>query len=100
MKKLVTILIASVALSVYAAEAPKAPAAASAPAAKAAPAASAAAPAASAPASAPAAAQKVCVDKLGKDGKPVMGKDGKPAQDCKEMKVHKKLEGTKVPEKK
>lgn len=44
--------------------------------------------------------QKVCVDKLGKDGKVVMGKDGKPAQDCKEMKVHKKLEGTKVPEKK
>jgi hypothetical protein len=44
--------------------------------------------------------QKVCVDKLGKDGKVVMGKDGKPAQECKEMKVHKKLEGTKVPEKK
>ena len=44
--------------------------------------------------------QKVCIDKIGKDGKAVMGKDGKPAQDCKEMKVHKKLEGTKVPEKK
>jgi len=44
--------------------------------------------------------QKVCIDKLGKDGKVVMGKDGKPAQECKEMKVHKKLEGTKVPEKK
>ena len=44
--------------------------------------------------------QKVCVDKIGKDGKVVVGKDGKPAQECKEMKVHKKLEGTKVPEKK
>jgi hypothetical protein len=27
-------------------------------------------------------------------------KTGKPAQDCKKIKVHKKLEGTKVPEKK
>lgn len=44
--------------------------------------------------------QKVCVDKITKDGKPVLGKDGKPTQECKEMKVHKKLEGTKVPEKK
>ena len=35
--------------------------------------------------------QKVCVDRIGKDGKVVMGKDGKPAQDCKEMKIHKKL---------
>lgn len=43
--------------------------------------------------------QKVCVDKITKDGKPVLGKDGKPVQECKEMKVHKKLEGTKVPEK-
>ena len=42
----------------------------------------------------------VCVDKIGKDGKVVVGKDGKPAQDCKKMKVHQKLEGTKVPEKK
>ena len=42
----------------------------------------------------------VCIDRIGKDGKVVMGKDGKPAQDCKEMKIHKKLEGTKVPEKK
>ena len=44
--------------------------------------------------------KKVCVDKVTKDGKPVMDKDGKQAQDCKEMKVHQKLEGTKVPEKK
>jgi hypothetical protein len=42
---------------------------------------------------------KVCVDVV-KDGKPVMGKDGKPQQQCKTMKVHKKLEGTAVPEKK
>ena len=38
--------------------------------------------------------KKVCVDKVTKDGKPVMDKDGKQAQDCKEMKVHQKLEGT------
>jgi len=44
--------------------------------------------------------QKVCIDKVTKDGKPVLGKDGKQVQECKEMKVHKKLEGTKVPEKK
>lgn len=42
---------------------------------------------------------KVCVDVV-KDGKPVMGKDGKPQQQCKTMKVHKKLEGTEVPVKK
>ena len=42
---------------------------------------------------------KVCVDVV-KDGKPVMGKDGKPQQQCKTMRVHKKLEGTAVPEKK
>ncbi len=44
--------------------------------------------------------KKVCIDKVTKDGKPVIGKDGKQVQECKEMKVHKKLEGTKVPEKK
>lgn len=44
--------------------------------------------------------KKVCVDKVTKDGKPVMGKNGKQVQDCKEIKVHQKLEGTKVPEKK
>jgi len=43
----------------------------------------------------PAETKKVCVDKI-KDGKPVLGKDGKPQQDCKEVKQHKKLEGTKV----
>ena len=44
--------------------------------------------------------KRVCVDKITPDGKPVMGKDGKPQQECKEIKVHKKLEGTKVPDKK
>ena len=43
--------------------------------------------------------EKACIDKV-KDGKPVMGKDGKPEQVCKEVKVHEKLEGTKVPDKK
>ena len=42
----------------------------------------------------------VCVDKIGKDGKVVVGKDGKPQQDCKKIKVHKKLEGTEIPVKK
>ena len=48
----------------------------------------------------PAEVKKVCVDKVTKDGKPVLDKAGKQVQECKEMKVHKKLEGTKVPEKK
>jgi hypothetical protein len=43
--------------------------------------------------------KRVCLDKLTKDGKVVMGKDGKPVQDCKEVKIHKKLEGTQVPPK-
>jgi hypothetical protein len=43
--------------------------------------------------------KKVCIDKITKDGKPVLDKAGKPVQECKEMKVHQKLEGTKVPEK-
>jgi hypothetical protein len=41
--------------------------------------------------------RKVCIDKVTRDGKPVLNKDGTRAQDCKEMKVHQKLEGTKVP---
>jgi hypothetical protein len=45
--------------------------------------------------------KKVCVDVQGKDGKPVLDpKTKKPKQDCKEVKVHKKHEGTAVPEKK
>ena len=45
--------------------------------------------------------KKVCVDVQGKDGKPVIDpKTKKPKQNCKEVKVHKKHEGTAVPEKK
>lgn len=65
MKKLLGILIASLALSVSAAE-----------------------------------TKKVCVDKMDSKGNVVKKADGTAVQECKEMKVHKKLEGTKVPEKK
>jgi hypothetical protein len=45
--------------------------------------------------------KEVCHDKLDKAGKPVIDKKtGKTAQDCKVIKVHKKLEGTEVPTKK
>jgi len=43
----------------------------------------------------------ICTPKKDKAGKPVMDKKtGKQAEDCKKIKVHKKVEGTKVPEKK
>lgn len=48
------------------------------------------------PAFASAEVKEVCHDKVGKDGKPVM-KDGKAVQECKKIKVHKKLEGTEIP---
>ena len=35
-----------------------------------------------------------------KDGKPVKDAKGNVKQNCKEMKVHKKLEGTEIPPKK
>jgi hypothetical protein len=45
--------------------------------------------------------KEVCKDKLDKAGKVVVDKKtGKPAQECKKIKVHKKVEGEKVPEKK
>jgi len=45
--------------------------------------------------------KEVCHDKVDKAGKPVMDKKtGKQAQDCKKIKVHKKLEGTEIPVKK
>ena len=44
--------------------------------------------------------KEVCKDKTDSKGAVVKGKDGKPVQECKEIKVHQKLEGTKVPEKK
>ena len=44
--------------------------------------------------------KKVCIDKVDAKGQVVKGKDGKPAQDCKVIKIHKKLEGTEIPVKK
>ena len=44
--------------------------------------------------------KEVCKDKVDKAGNPVKDKAGKVKQDCKKIKAHKKLEGTKVPEKK
>ena len=45
--------------------------------------------------------KEVCHDKVDKAGKPVMDKKtGKTAQECKKIKVHKKLEGTEIPVKK
>jgi uncharacterized protein YjeT (DUF2065 family) len=41
--------------------------------------------------------KEVCKDKIDKAGNTVM-KAGKAVQDCKKIKVHKKLEGTAVPE--
>lgn len=43
--------------------------------------------------------KEVCHDRLDKAGKPVMDKKtGKVAKDCKKIKVHKKLEGTPLPD--
>lgn len=40
----------------------------------------------------------VCIDRMTRDGTIVIDKKtGKPAQDCRKMKIHKKLEGTPVP---
>lgn len=44
--------------------------------------------------------KKVCVDVKDKEGKPVKDAKGNVKQNCKEVKVHQKLEGTKVPDKK
>jgi hypothetical protein len=45
--------------------------------------------------------KQVCHDKLDKAGKPVLDKKtGKTAQDCKTIKVHKKLDGETIPTKK
>lgn len=43
---------------------------------------------------------RVCVDVKDNKGNVVKDAKGNVKQNCKEMKVHKKLEGTKVPEKK
>jgi hypothetical protein len=42
--------------------------------------------------------KKVCVDVKDKEGKVVKNKDGSNKQDCREVKVHQKYEGTKVPD--
>ena len=44
--------------------------------------------------------KQVCVDVKDKSGQPVKDKSGRVKQNCKTMKKHEKLEGTKVPEKK
>ena len=44
--------------------------------------------------------RKVCVDVKDKAGQVQMDKSGKPKQNCKQVKQHKKLEGTVVPGKK
>jgi hypothetical protein len=44
--------------------------------------------------------KKVCTDVKDKAGAVVKNKDGSPKQSCKTIKVHKKVEGEKVPEKK
>ena len=51
------------------------------------------------PAYAKAETKEVCRDKVDKAGKVVKDKSGKTAQVCKKIKVHKKVDGTKVPEK-
>ena len=43
--------------------------------------------------------KEVCSPKMDSTGKPVMDKKtGKQVQNCKKIKVHKKVEGEKVPE--
>lgn len=43
--------------------------------------------------------KEVCKDKKDQKGNVVKGKDGKPIEECKKIKVHKKLEGRPVPTK-
>jgi hypothetical protein len=42
--------------------------------------------------------KEICKDVVGKDNKPVKNKDGSVKQACKTIKVHKKAEGTKIPD--
>jgi hypothetical protein len=42
--------------------------------------------------------KEVCKDVVGKDNKPVKNKDGSVKQACKTIKVHKKAEGTAIPD--
>jgi hypothetical protein len=43
--------------------------------------------------------KRVCTDVKGKDGKVVKNKDGSSKQTCRTIKIHKKYDGTKVPDK-
>jgi hypothetical protein len=43
--------------------------------------------------------KEVCRDKLDKAGQVVRDKSGKTTKVCKKVKVHKKVDGTRVPEK-
>jgi len=51
------------------------------------------------PAYAEAKTKEVCRDKVDKAGQIVRDKSGKTTKVCKKVKVHKKVDGTKVPEK-
>ena len=42
--------------------------------------------------------KEVCEPAKDKNGKAVLNKDGTPKQTCKTIKVHKKVEGEKVPD--
>ena len=44
--------------------------------------------------------KEVCKDVVGKDGKPVKDSKGNAVQKCSKVKVHKKVEGEKVPDNK
>lgn len=50
------------------------------------------------PAHAEAEVKEVCKDVVGKDGKPVKDSKGNAVQKCSKIKVHKKVEGEKVPD--
>lgn len=42
--------------------------------------------------------KKVCIDAKDRSGNVIKNKDGSNKQDCREVKVHQKYEGTKVPD--
>lgn len=43
--------------------------------------------------------KKVCIDVKDKEGRIVKNKDGSNRQQCKEIRIHKKHEGTEIPKK-
>ena len=51
-----------------------------------------------APVYAEAEVKEVCKDVVGKDGKPMKDNKGNVVQKCSKVKVHKKVEGEKVPD--